>query len=268
MSEQGWETVKSKGKQRHNQRSGRGGRGGGGRGGNRGGGGNETDPSVLFPEFKPVPPPTDGTLVEQQQSMLLLVGLPGSGKSTFSRLVEKCLPWKYARVNQDELESRQKCIARATSVLDQGLSPIVDRCNFDVKQRSHFLDLVYNTTIPVDYIVFDIDPNTCLSRCRNRRGHPTLDGNKAGYVINLMTKDWRAPTMQEGFRNISVVHNNATFRQVLTQFIPVAEEEGEEQLEKEESAQYEKEEVKEASAQDEKEESVENGIQNESSSSK
>lgn len=226
---------------------------------------NETDPSLLFPEFVPVPPSQEEGLGVGQQSMLLLVGLPGSGKSTFGRIVEKCLPWKYARVNQDELSSRQKCINRARSILNQGKCPIVDRCNFDVQQRSHFLQLAAESTtsatVPVDCVVLKIDTQTCLARCRSRRGHPTLPPSKAGFVIHGMAKDWKAPSLEEGFRSIFVVENNTMFRQVLAQFVPVTAtaREGREA----ESAQETQQEQESDGTKDEQE-----STQNESSSEK
>lgn len=90
--------------------------------------------------------------------MVLLVGLPGSGKSTFAQSLVASTPNKFCRINQDELKTRPKCERRLKQVLSaspslpsqsesqseskqQRLCPIIDRCNFDTKQRSTWYQL-------------------------------------------------------------------------------------------------------------------------------
>ena len=180
--------------------------------------GSQINSPPSFSEFVPQPEPSQGGF---EQSMVLLVGLPGSGKSTLGRVLETCLPWKFSRVNQDELSSRQKCVNRAIEILQDGRCPIVDRCNFDAKQRSHFVQLADKSKIPVDCIVLNIDRQICLNRCRTRQGHPTLPPSKAGMVINGMSKDWKVPSPKEGFRNIFIVENDKNIRDVLSKFIPI-----------------------------------------------
>lgn len=64
--------------------------------------------------------------------VLIMVGVPGSGKSTIAnQLVE--MGWE--RVNQDELGTRRVCETRMESALQRGKSIVIDRCNFDISQR-------------------------------------------------------------------------------------------------------------------------------------
>jgi predicted kinase len=211
MESEEWETVPSKKKKKRSRRRNC-------RSGHEATSANDTDPSPLFPEFLPIPD-TRGPTDLMEQSIILLVGLPGAGKSTFGQLVESCLPWKYSRVNQDELSSRQKCINKTKRILKDGRSPIVDRCNFDPQQRRHFIELAAGT-IPIDCVVFDIDPKICLNRCRNRRDHPTLPPSKASFVIKSVGEEWKLPTPREGLRSITYIKNNQDFRDVLSQLIP------------------------------------------------
>ena len=71
-------------------------------------GGCVKEEKVWTHSFEPIVEPPNCT---NTPSILLLVGLPGSGKSTFSTELCRLLPWKYVRVNQDELKTRGKCIA-------------------------------------------------------------------------------------------------------------------------------------------------------------
>lgn len=76
--------------------------------------------------------------------LVLLVGLPGSGKSTFAQSLVASMPNKFSRINQDELKTRPKCERKLKQVLSVSssssaqsrLCPIIDRCNFDAHQRS------------------------------------------------------------------------------------------------------------------------------------
>lgn len=97
--------------------------------------------------------------------MLVLCGLPGSGKSTFSGMLLKALPG-WTRVNQvrvedshmhthtgtrsrgqaltrsqDELGTRQACEALAEEALGAGHHVLVDRCNFNAQQRKTWVAL-------------------------------------------------------------------------------------------------------------------------------
>ena len=54
--------------------------------------------------------------------VILFVGSPAAGKSTFYR--DHLLPMGYARINQDTLKTRNRCVAEASTLLAEK-SPIV-----------------------------------------------------------------------------------------------------------------------------------------------
>jgi predicted kinase len=111
--------------------------------------------------------------------MVLLVGLPGSGKSTFAQSLVASMPNKFCRINQDELKTRPKCERRLKQVLSvlpslpsqseskqqQRLCPIIDRCNFDTMQRSTWYRLAKEAAgqgslpIPPKTTKASVDPN-------------------------------------------------------------------------------------------------------------
>ena len=166
-------------------------------------GGCVKEEKVWTHSFEPIVEPPNCT---NTPSILLLVGLPGSGKSTFSTELCRLLPWKYVRVNQDELKTRGKCIAAVEAALADGLSVVIDRCNFDRSQREPFVLLgkINNraNTIPVDCIVFDVEQSVCLRRCQRRRQHPTLGPGKAPMVVSRLAQQMMPPRTDEGFRTI------------------------------------------------------------------
>jgi predicted kinase len=148
------------------------------------------------------------------------------------------MPWRYQRINQDELKSRNQCLAKAQQVLwmDKKCA-IVDRCHVSRDQREYFLKLAKSGNnssrktrndgstsasigkIPVDCIYFDVSKDTCLARCRQRLNHPTLPASKADFVLNAMEKELEVPTIREGFRNIHRIHDKTTFLQVLNIYL-------------------------------------------------
>lgn len=73
--------------------------------------------------------------------LLLLVGLPGSGKSTFARRLPSSA---WLVVNQDTIHdghpgSRKQCLTAAREGLREGRHVCIDRTNMTVEQRGDFL---------------------------------------------------------------------------------------------------------------------------------
>ncbi|KAL3809868.1 hypothetical protein ACHAXA_001293 [Cyclostephanos tholiformis] len=153
--------------------------------------------------------------------MILLVGIPGSGKSHFASRLEKesttgtssstgrrsaSGDMKFVRVNQDTLGSRQRCVDVARSALaGGGASVVIDRCNFDVDQRRTWIQLAYEMNVDVDCVIFDYDRDVCIERCRNRRGHETIRPRDAPRIVSNMARIFRPPVPQERFRRLARV---------------------------------------------------------------
>ena len=121
--------------------------------------------------------------------ILVLVGLPGSGKSYFASKLEKESFSQYVRVNQDALGTRKKCETACRQALSRGKSVIIDRCNFDATQREHWLKF----GVPCECIVFNYDKELCIRRCKERRNHETIDSRNAAGVVRGMAKGFRPP---------------------------------------------------------------------------
>ncbi|SPO25210.1 uncharacterized protein UTRI_02679_B [Ustilago trichophora] len=88
-------------------------------------------------------PEADG----EEQYLLVLSGLIGSGKSTFARaLVEHFPIWR--RCNQDELGDRHAVVYAARTALLAGHNVVIDRTNIDAKQRRTWLELARDVYAP------------------------------------------------------------------------------------------------------------------------
>ena len=125
--------------------------------------------------------------------MLILIGIPGSGKSTFANLLVTQKPWMYVRVSQDVLGSSSACLQLARSTILDGKCPVIDRCNFDTKQRAKFLKLASINNLPVDCVVFRFPSELCISRCQDRSDHETLTPEMAPRIVKIMEKQFSPP---------------------------------------------------------------------------
>ena len=91
--------------------------------------------------------------------LVILVGSPGSGKSTF---FEKHLaPLGYHRVNQDILKSRDRCVEVATAHLKEGRSVSVDNTNADPPVRAVWIKLAKSFNIPIRCVYFTAPARLC-----------------------------------------------------------------------------------------------------------
>eukprot|EP00798_Chlamydomonas_sp_ICE-L_P018252 gene18252-24705_t len=143
--------------------------------------------------------------------LLMLVGLPGSGKSTFSAaLVRSGRGWTH--VCQDECGgSRRSCEAAfgiaALRGSDVGRHVILDRCNVVVEDRKAWLDLalIGKRDKGVVAVYFDVAPEECVQRIRTRLDHPTLPPERGPKAVASFQKMLQPPTIAEGFERVYIV---------------------------------------------------------------
>ncbi|KAG2366878.1 AAA domain-containing protein [Suillus spraguei] len=137
------------------------------------------------------------------RTMLILVGLVASGKSTFAQALERHFP-QFRRCNQDELGTRQRVENLAHCTLREGLSPCIDRCNFDVIQRSHWINIARQFPgTPISIIVFDTPYQVCSSRLQERTSHPTIKDPQQGQsILARFASDLQFPQPNEGYDHI------------------------------------------------------------------
>lgn len=137
------------------------------------------------------------------QIVLILVGLIGSGKSTFAQALEHQLPTSFRRCNQDDLGNRRRVEVLARQTLELGLSVCIDRTNFDAEQRAHWIRIANDFSVPVWVLVFDTPLKVCLERLRTRAGHPTIKNfEQASMVLNRFHSQFQYPQLSEGYNKI------------------------------------------------------------------
>lgn len=148
--------------------------------------------------------------------MLILMGLPGSGKSTYSQDLHDIL--NFVRINQDELGSRDKCAEKANQYINlakneknSDLIICIDRTNIDKRQRANWIKLAKHHGIKeIECLYFKSTPEKCLERMIKRKDHPTIpqttSKEKMKQIINKFYKSLEEPTHDEGLSSITVIH--------------------------------------------------------------
>ncbi|EMD34666.1 hypothetical protein CERSUDRAFT_116853 [Gelatoporia subvermispora B] len=159
----------------------------------------ETTHSSRIPPFE-ISAMSEQAFQTDHQVVLLLVGLIGSGKSTFAQALEQHYP-QFRRCNQDDLGGdRRRVEAAARHALRQGLSACIDRTNIDVEQRRTWINI--SREFPgthVWVIVLDTPYETCIERLRERTDHPTIKTPQQGFsILSRFRSQFAPPISSEG----------------------------------------------------------------------
>ncbi|XP_048225868.1 transcription factor bHLH140 isoform X3 [Ricinus communis] len=149
-----------------------------------------------------------------KQIVVLLVGPPGSGKSTFCDHVMSSSSRPWSRICQDTINNgkagtKPQCLKSAVNALKEGKSVFIDRCNLDKEQRAEFVKLA-DSQIDVHAVVLDLPAQLCISRSVKRTAHEgNLQGGKAAAVVNRMLQKKELPKLSEGFSRIMFCPNES-----------------------------------------------------------
>jgi predicted kinase len=84
---------------------------------------------------------------------------------------------------QDTLGSRRACEDALVAALAAGQEVVVDRCNFDMAQRSTFLNLARRFRALVIALQFTVPVHECIRRAKARPNHPTLTSENTADII-------------------------------------------------------------------------------------
>ena len=93
------------------------------------------------------------------QELVLFVGSPASGKSTFARA--HFVAHGYVYVNQDELRSRERCVRHAADALKRGRSAVVDNTNASSDVRALYISAAKALGVPVRCFLFTTPTPLC-----------------------------------------------------------------------------------------------------------
>ncbi|KAJ1345472.1 hypothetical protein KIN20_000015 [Parelaphostrongylus tenuis] len=175
------------------------------------------DPSSFIDSTKHLLEPEDAPLPSSAQELIVIVGFPGSGKSTFAKKLEK--DHGYEIVNRDTLGSWQKCCDHAKAHLRRGKSVVVDNTNPNKEARSRYIALARELKIPCRCFELTCDIHQAGHNVKFRKLTQKVSNEVTTMVLRMHASKYEKPELAEGFD--SIVHVN---------FVPSFENEEHEKL--------------------------------------
>lgn len=127
--------------------------------------------------------------------MILLVGAPGSGKSTFA---SRNFP-TYTRINKDTLGTDKKCLKACKTALDNYECVIIDNTNRENKNRVDYLNLAAERNITVKCFWLTAKKEIAVAQNRLR------EKKVPAIAINYYYAHFQEPMLSEGFLSITKI---------------------------------------------------------------
>lgn len=151
-----------------------------------------TSPDALFSDPKTVIKIPEIVLSDTPE-IIILMGFPGSGKSTIARRI--CKNDKYLHIEGDVYKTPAKMIKKSLEYIDRGKSIVFDATHSSAKKRKEYVNLgkKYNYAVRCIHVAHSLE----ISYKRNKeRGE---DKQVPKVAFHLYSKMFEKPDESEGF---------------------------------------------------------------------
>ena len=174
----------------------------------------------IYPDIPCEPPPcsleVEGTFKAESADFYVLVGLPGSGKTWFSRSLVARDQQSWIHISQDDTGSRASCEVAVGRMPRKSQRILLDRCNTSADDRKTWIKLASNWCVSPVCIWFDYGAALCTARAQMRACHPTLTpGGRVRNAVKQMEAGFVKPTLQEGWKAILIVRSFGAAREAV-----------------------------------------------------
>ncbi|KAF7654164.1 hypothetical protein LDENG_00073250 [Lucifuga dentata] len=169
------------------------------------------DPRELNSSSRLYDPPS-ASLTSTKTEVIVAVGFPASGKSTFFHT--HIIPKGYVYINRDTLGSWQNCVAASERALKEGRSVAVDNTNPDPESRKRYVDVTKAAGVSCRCFHFTASLEQAKHNNRFREMAPsdTKHAKVNDMVFHSYKKHFVAPVLSEGFSEILQIHFVPNFK--------------------------------------------------------
>lgn len=129
-------------------------------------------------------------------TMIILIGFPGSGKSTYA----KKFMLEYTIINRDILKTMTKCVKECNRLLSSGNNVIVDNLNGTKDTRKQFIDVAIENGARI----IAIHINTPMEQ--SQQWNRTRENKVPKIVYYTYRKEYQEPSGDEGFDEIYTIN--------------------------------------------------------------
>ncbi|KAI8092988.1 polynucleotide kinase 3 phosphatase-domain-containing protein [Halteromyces radiatus] len=161
--------------------------------------------SMAIPLFTPTCSPLIPQSHDDSKEMIIFVGSPASGKSSFAK--KHLIPHGYEYINQDTLKTKAKCLKACEEAIQQNKSVVIDNTNGTSDVRAEYLNLARKHDLPARCFYFVADEHLC--RHNNYYRHIRQKESRdllSEIVFRTYKSRFQEPTLDEGFAEIKKIN--------------------------------------------------------------
>lgn len=144
--------------------------------------------------------PESSFLLSPNPEVVVAVGFPGAGKSTF--IQKHLVSAGYVHVNRDTLGSWQRCVNSCQAALRQGKQVVIDNTNPDIQSRARYIQCAKDAGVPCRCFSFCATIEQARHNNRFREMTDPSHAPVSDMVMFSYRKQFEPPTLAEGFLEI------------------------------------------------------------------